>query len=215
MLRSPQITIGCGSLRHLRRELLERRQEAQLRRVVLAAVRHVDRHDGDRRQPHDHDPILVVEGGMGKSRPLRRHRLADVQGHARIALLAVPIAPVAVHLTERRRDLIGRRLDFLEADDVGTIARDPFLQLRLTRANAVDVPGRYSHGVDHLENNDWPPGPQPARSGGAATGAAIGQVYVGAGGLVRRAELGRWAGESGGRRAMLRRWDRQVPTTAR
>jgi hypothetical protein len=38
--------------------------------------------------------------------------------------------------------LIGSGLDFLQADDVRAVALDPFMNLRLTRPDAVDVPGR-------------------------------------------------------------------------
>jgi hypothetical protein len=41
--------------------------------------------------------------------------------------------------------LIGCGLDFLQADDVRALALDPFLNLRLSRPDAVNVPGGYSH----------------------------------------------------------------------
>src|SRR5262249_51298316 len=56
-------------------------------------------------------------------------------------LLTVPIAPVALHRKEGLRHLIGAGLDFLQADDVGAVARNPLFELRVTRPDAVDVPG--------------------------------------------------------------------------
>jgi hypothetical protein len=65
----------------------------------------------------------------------------DVQADTRIALAAVPVTPVAVEIEEELGDLIWCGLDFLQADDVRAIPRDPFLDLRVTRPDAVDVPG--------------------------------------------------------------------------
>src|SRR4030095_11260201 len=101
---------------------------------------------GRRRQPHEHDSILVIERRMREARTLRREFLVHVQRHTRIALLPVPVAPVALHLAERGWNLIRGGLDFLEAEDGRTFALDEFLELRLPRANAVDVPRRDFHG---------------------------------------------------------------------
>jgi hypothetical protein len=78
---------------------------------------------------------------MGEDGALRREGLADVQGHARVALAAVPVAPVALEAEERLGNLLGRGFDFLQADDVRAVALDPLLNLRVTRPDAVDVPG--------------------------------------------------------------------------
>ena len=121
---------------------VHRLEEPHLGGEVLAAVRHVDRRDGQRRRRVDRDDaVLVVEGGMREGGPLGRERLADVQADAGVALAAVPVAPVALHLAEGGRHLVGGGLDFLQADDVRALALDPFLDLRLTRPDAVDVPG--------------------------------------------------------------------------
>jgi hypothetical protein len=48
----------------------------------------------------------------------------DVQPDPRVRALAVPVAPVALHLTERGRNLRGCGLDLLEADDVRVVAVD-------------------------------------------------------------------------------------------
>src|SRR5262245_44887044 len=77
---------------------------------------------------------------MRERRTLRRDRTADVQRDARVALRAVPVAPVPLELAEPDGNLIGRRLDLLQAHDVGPLALDPVLQLSLTRADTVDVP---------------------------------------------------------------------------
>jgi hypothetical protein len=66
---------------------------------------------------------------------------ADVEADAGVALAAVPVAPVAVEIEEQVGNLLGRGLDFLQADDVRTLPRDPFLDLRVPRPDAVDVPG--------------------------------------------------------------------------
>ena len=103
--------------------------------------------------------MFEVEGGVGKLRTFRRERLADVQADARVALAAVPVAPVALHLAEFRRNLIGGGFDFLEADDVRAIAFDPLDDLGVTRADAVDVPGGDLHGrlkeLGAMSDCDW------------------------------------------------------------
>src|SRR6478609_7586760 len=82
---------------------------------------------------------------MREARSLRRECLTHVERHAGIALLAVPVAPVTLHLAESRRNLVGRGLDLLEAENIRALALDEFLQLRLTSANAVHVPGGDFH----------------------------------------------------------------------
>ena len=66
-----------------------------------------------------------------------------MQADSGIAFPPVPIAPVALHLAEGFRYLVGRRFDFLQTDDVRALMRDPVLDLRLPRPDAVDVPGGY------------------------------------------------------------------------
>jgi hypothetical protein len=87
------------------------------------------------------DAILEIEFRMGERRPFRGERLADVQRDARIPLAAVPVAPVAVEIEQQRGQLLGSGFDFLQADDVRALARDPFLNLRVSRPDTVDVPG--------------------------------------------------------------------------
>jgi hypothetical protein len=86
------------------------------------------------------DAILEVEIGMGEGGRVRREGVADVERDARVAFAAVPKAPVAVNAEERGGNLIGRRFEFLQADDVRALARDPFVDLRFTRPDAVNVP---------------------------------------------------------------------------
>src|SRR5262249_40093775 len=101
-----------------------------------------DGHGTDRRSDVDRDDaVFVVEGRMGERGALGRERLADLHGDAGVALAAVPVAPVALHLAEGARDLIGGGFASLQAADIRALARDPFLDLRLPRPDAVDVPG--------------------------------------------------------------------------
>src|SRR5687768_13678625 len=57
-----------------------------------------------------------------------------------IALLAVPVAPVGFDVAKLERQLIERRFDLLQADDVGFLSGEPLNQLTLPRADAIDVP---------------------------------------------------------------------------
>ena len=60
----------------------------------------------------------------------------------------VPACPVAAiyesidATPSHQKDLIGCGFEFLEAEDVRALPADPFLDLGLTRPDAVDVPGR-------------------------------------------------------------------------
>ena len=74
--------------------------------------------------------VLVVERGMLERRAVGKARLAHVQADARVALAAVPVAPVALDLAEPHGQLVERRLDLLQAQHVGLLAVDPVLHLR-------------------------------------------------------------------------------------
>lgn len=87
------------------------------------------------------DAVFEIEFRMGERRPLGGERLADVQGDARVAFAAVPVTPVALEIEEKRGQLLGSGFDFLQADDVRALVRDPFLNLRVSRPDTVDVPG--------------------------------------------------------------------------
>ena len=69
----------------------------------------------------------------------------DVQRDARVALAAVPVTPVALDVAQPDGELVHGGLDFLQAEHVRLFALDEGLQLRLARADAVDVPGRDLH----------------------------------------------------------------------
>src|SRR4029077_4368962 len=90
-----------------------------------------------------HDAAFVIEIGMREGRTLRRDRPAHVQPDARIPLGAVPVTPVAFDLAEPHWKLVLSGLDLLQAHDVGLLPLDPFLQLRLTSSETVDVPRRH------------------------------------------------------------------------
>ena len=69
----------------------------------------------------------------------------EVQRNAGITAAAVPERVVMRELAPLRH-LIGPRLDLLQAHHVRLIALQPVAQLRLPRADSVDVPGSDFHG---------------------------------------------------------------------
>jgi len=120
-------------------------EELHLRRKILAAVGDVDRRDSRLRQAHRDDAVLVIEFRVMKRGPLGMKCLAHVKPDAGVALAAVPVAPVALELAQPDWQLVNRRLDLLQAEHVRLLAFEVFLHLRLTRADAVDIPGRNLH----------------------------------------------------------------------
>src|SRR3954471_13170271 len=128
-----------------RSPLRERLEEAHLRGTVLVAVRHVD--GGDERvvRARDDDAIFVIELRMLELRLARKSRLAQVQRDARVAFVAVPVPPVSLESGKLRRNVLGRRLDLLHAEDVGGLFRDPLQHLRDAGPDPVDVPGGDLH----------------------------------------------------------------------
>ena len=130
---------------HLPRPGAQGLEEAELRGVVLSAVGDVDRRDREVADLGRDDARLVVEGGMPEGRPRLAELLAEVEGDSRVAAGAVPVAPVAFGLEEQLGNLVGLRLDLLEADGVRPFGREPIAHLRLTGADPVDVPGRDFH----------------------------------------------------------------------
>ena len=81
---------------------------------------------------------------MGVNRLAGKHLLPEPQGHTRIALAAVPEGVIVLPLDDvRNLDQLG--LELLQADDVGALALEPFLNLRDARANTVDIPGGDLH----------------------------------------------------------------------
>jgi hypothetical protein len=71
---------------------------------------------------------------MLKIRSLRRGFLSHVQSDARVSLAAMPITPVALDLAQPHGELVDRRLDLLQAQDIGLLAGDELLELRFPRA---------------------------------------------------------------------------------
>src|SRR5690606_30881591 len=94
---------------------------------------------------------------MKELRPVGDERVADEECHTRIAAHAVPVRPVAFRGQQQCRYLLGRRLHFLEADDVGLLFGQECMHLLGTSPDAVDVPGDDFHGATAL------PGPTSAR----------------------------------------------------
>jgi hypothetical protein len=129
---------------------VERGEELHLRRKVLAAVGDIDRCHTGVRCPHRHNSVLVVERGMRKGWPFRRKLFAYEQTNPGIPLRSVPVAPVVFELAQKHRDLVGRRLDLLQAQDVWPFFAHPVLHLIEAGADTVDVPGanleRCGHG---------------------------------------------------------------------
>ena len=123
-----------------------RPQERGFAREVLAAVGHVYGSYDEIVEHRVHDAGFRVEVRMGEGGLLRPARASEVEGDARVAAAAVPAAPEVVERGDGRRDLSGRGLDLLQADDVGAIAFDPLEHLVLSGADAVHVPGHDLHG---------------------------------------------------------------------
>jgi hypothetical protein len=57
----------------------------------------------------------------------------------------MPVRPVALGVGQPQRQLVDRRLDLLQAQDVGALALEKGLQLGVARADAIDVPGGDLH----------------------------------------------------------------------
>ena len=150
-----------GAARRLRlpRVLVHRLEEPHLRGEVLAAVGHVDRRDVQVREAAATTMrVSKSKSGCEKAGRSGNVGLAQVQADAGVALPAVPVAPVAVHLADGLGNLLRRGLDFLQAEDVGLLARDPLGDLRVPRANAVHVPGgNLQHGSGRIDRSDWYP----------------------------------------------------------
>ena len=144
-LRSPHSTSGCPRATSDRRPAGKLLEERHLGRVVLAAVGHINRRDQRAIDDDGGHAGLEVKRRVVEHRRQRRDVLADKQRHARIAAGPVPVAPVPLGLVQHRRQLVGLGLDLLQADDVRAVAGDPVDHLRVSCADAVDVPGRDSH----------------------------------------------------------------------
>ncbi len=172
-LRSPHSTTASPACARLARVGVHRLEELHLRREVLAAVGHVDRRDRQPRQPRDRDAGLEVERRVHESRGARG-RWPSARGARRRSTPCRRASSTSSPPSRRgRRDLVGRRLDLLQADHVGLLARDPLLDLRLPRADAVDVPGRnLEHGKTARRGSGR--GPNDSWAGGVRTGHSEG-----------------------------------------
>jgi hypothetical protein len=121
-------------------------EELHLGRKIPSAVRHVNRRNDDALHDRRHDAVFQVERRMDEFRRRRREVFAHQQRHARIALQAMPETPVAGEFKQTGRNLLARRLGFLQTDDVGLLAFDPCQHLLVSRADTVDVPSGDFHG---------------------------------------------------------------------
>ena len=147
-LRSPHRTTRSPVARSAADVRRHRLEEAQLGGEILAAVGHVDRRDQRPRHAHDGDARLDVEVRVHVIGRSASTSLRTMQRDARIALRAVPVAPVVGQreLADGARDVVPRRLDLLQAQDVGLLARHEGGDFVLAGADAVHVPGRDLHG---------------------------------------------------------------------
>src|SRR5712692_6558453 len=118
--------------------------EAELRLIVLAAVRYVYRGEDEPAELGQHDARFHVELRMAERGLGVEQALPDVQGHAGVGAKAVPISVVVPEL-DLLGNLRGLRLQLLQAHHVRVVALHPLAQLHLARADAVDVPGGDFH----------------------------------------------------------------------
>src|SRR5262249_18227554 len=115
-------------------------QELHLCDKIFSAIGHVH---GAKKQIADlrcDDAGFEVEFRMGKNRLVSKSVAAQMQANAGIGARAMPVAAIALHLAKSRRHLGDSRFDLLQANYVGLLALDPFEQLRLARADTVNVP---------------------------------------------------------------------------
>src|SRR5262249_8123102 len=96
------------------------------------------------------DALFEIEGRVAESGRFRTSTAVHEQRDAGIPFGAVPVAPVAFRGKKQRGYLVGRRFDFLQADDVGLLGSQQLLKLTLPGAHAVDVPGNDLHA-----RNTW------------------------------------------------------------
>ena len=130
----------AAALVHTGRPRRELREEIELGRIVLAAVRDINGREEEIAERDGDDARLHVERRMREYRYLVVERLADMQRNARVRAHAVPVHVIVV-MAAARGNLVGRRLQLLQAKDVRAVALEPVAELRLPRADAVDVPG--------------------------------------------------------------------------
>ena len=129
---------------HALRPGAELAHEGELRRVILAAVRHVDRGEHQVAAARGDDARLHVELRVAERR--LGEALPHVQRDARIGAQrrAVPIDVICVGLALLGH-LLDARLQLLQAEDIGLLALEELAHLRRAGADAVHVPGRDLH----------------------------------------------------------------------
>ena len=127
---------------------VHRLEKPHLGREILAAVRHVDRGDGQSATAASTVTMRFSKSNvrMGERRAARAQSLADVQARRPSSPCRRASSTSSPRARRARRDLVGGGLDLLQADDVRALALDPLLDLRLPRADSVDVPGGDLHG---------------------------------------------------------------------
>ena len=134
--RSPHRTQRLARRARLGGAGVEACEEAHLGVEVLAAVGHVDR--GHRDVAGQRRTVATRCAARSRTADASRPARSDAadfetqQRDARVALLAVPVAPVVLDVAQFERQLVERRLDLLQADDVGVFAR---------RASPAAAPG--------------------------------------------------------------------------
>src|SRR5689334_17164173 len=117
----------------------ERLEERELRRIILAAVRHVNGREHDIAELRLHDAAFHVEVGMAELRLAVGERFAEVERYAGVGAAAVP-KDVVIREAAPRGDLSGLGFELLQTDDIGLIALEPVAKLGFARANTVHVP---------------------------------------------------------------------------
>jgi hypothetical protein len=127
-------------------ERLHLPQKFHLRGKIFAAVRHIDRDEEEIAYLRRHDTSFDIETRMTKLRLVGKCVAPDVEPHARVSALAVPVTAISLQLAKRRRYLSHGRFELLQADHVRPLALDPFKNLSLARTDPVDVPsGDFQH----------------------------------------------------------------------
>ena len=144
-LRSPQTRSCRPAASDLGHERVEGVEEAHLGRIVPVAVGDVHGREDPVADLRGDDARLHVEGRMDVGGRTRERVLPEVEGDARVPLVAVPVAPVALEVAHERGHRFRRGLDLLQAQDVGLLASHPLEHGLGAGADAVDVPRRDLH----------------------------------------------------------------------
>lgn len=128
---------------------LHRFEKVELGRVVLAAVRNVDRREHHLAELRRDNPCLEVEVRMCQVGDIGESVAPHVQSDSRVRPRAMPIAGISLEIAESRGDLRLGRLQLLQTDDIGLVLVDPRFYLLLPSPDPVHVPSANFH-VAHL-----------------------------------------------------------------